>query len=810
MAKKKSNATAKKGPKGKKARKASKLERQWGEEANEEEVRNAKFRKGKRRLTGEASASRVISKHAKIHNNKGRVKNETKWNHNLESDAIDESDRSHENSDYSDDDSSVENEELTQNNQFAFSNLMKKINKDAKRNNRQASTVPTSYPMMIGADSDDQISDDGNTRFDIHRDGVDSSGAGEDSETDYDDDDNDVLKPLDAVGPHPFFTRFNRQPLPENNCDVLPEEIKLKKIKSEKLHDDIVLQLSGETLRNNSVEQSMNAFSHVRTNLQSNWYKFNRKQLLKDVDSNGEEENGGRQVLTSLQKEIISGVSNYADTLITAVSRNNMDAINNVLILHALNHVLTANHNITSHNNCIRDRKSKLGEDIDHEEEWRDQGYARPKVLVLLPTRSTVWKFVTKMIELLGPESSIENLDRFKDEHGDLDETPETDERRKNIIEAKGEDWNELFGDHVNSDDDFKVGIAFSKAKNKKNKSKKDDIAMKIYSDFYSSDIIVASPLGLKMAITNDDEEEIDADFLSSIEVMLCLQSDVMLMQNWDHVVNLMERINHQPTKSNKTDFSRVRNYLLLGQAARWRQLIVVSRFNEPHMVSTFNRNAKSLSGRMKIRRKVSTDEASLCNVMTKVRQVFQRVPCDSFAAQGERRIKYFNSVILPQLLRTKQKHTLIYIPSYFDFVSVRNILLRHDIASSQFVSVTEYSRGTEVTRGRARFLQGRKEIMLYTGRAHFFMRHQIKGAKHLIMFGLPEHAEFYPELLNMLSWRPKVNEDDVEESFDISAPSSCLNLFTRFDAQSLERIVGTKHADHMVKGERSTYLFNS
>ena len=101
---------------------------------------------------------------------------------------------------------------------------------------------------------------------------------------------------------------------------------------------------------------------------------------------------------------------------------------------------------------------------------------------------------------------------------------------------------------------------------------------------------------------------------------------------------------------------------------------------------------------------------------------------------------------------------------------------------------------------------------MLYTGRAHFFMRHHIKGAKHLIMFGLPEHAEFYPELLNMLSWRPSLtnSNDDEKVGLDIATPASCLNIFTKYDAHSLERIVGTKHSDRMLKGEKSTYLFSS
>jgi hypothetical protein len=34
---------------------------------------------------------------------------------------------------------------------------------------------------------------------------------------------------------------------------------------------------------------------------------------------------------------------------------------------------------------------------------------------------------------------------------------------------------------------------------------------------------------------------------------------------------------------------------------------------------------------------------------------------------------------------------------------------------------VCEYSRDSEISRGRSNFFHGRKDIMLYSGRAHFF-----------------------------------------------------------------------------------------
>ena len=50
-----------------------------------------------------------------------------------------------------------------------------------------------------------------------------------------------------------------------------------------------------------------------------------------------------------------------------------------------------------------------------------------------------------------------------------------------------------------------------------------------------------------------------DFDYLSSIEVCLVHHSDVILMQNWDHVNEILSLLNKDPVNNNGTDFSRVR-----------------------------------------------------------------------------------------------------------------------------------------------------------------------------------------------------------------------------------------------------------
>ena len=105
---------------------------------------------------------------------------------------------------------------------------------------------------------------------------------------------------------------------------------------------------------------------------------------------------------------------------------------------------------------------------LDESLSTADQGFTRPKVLILTPFKQMAYDIVEMIIMLThnGTLKKVSKRKKFKLDFGNEEDA---------------------------FNDDFKIGLSFKHAR------KSGDSVLKLYESFYNSDIIVASPLAIRM-----------------------------------------------------------------------------------------------------------------------------------------------------------------------------------------------------------------------------------------------------------------------------------------------------------------------
>ena len=491
---------------------------------------------------------------------------------------------------------------------------------------------------------------------------------------------------------------------------------------------------------------------------------------IKDLHLKHKLRNSAQAQLPSLENlngDLAFSIFHYRDVLFPNRTLQNSTDLRKLTCLHLLNHLFKTRDKV------IKNNARLIKEDPGVDLEFRDQGFTRPKILILLPTRRSCVNYVDTLVSFCAPEQQ-ENKKRFQDSYVTGDR----------VSAEKPPDFRDLFDG--NDDDMFRLGLKFTRK------------TIKFFAQFYNSDIILASPLGLRMALGADDPKKQDNDFLSSIEIVIMDYADSLLMQNWEHVECIMDHLNLQPKEAHGCDFSRVRNWYLDGNAKYLRQTILLSAFNFPALNKIYVQHMLNVAGKMKYSRET---DGAIVDLNVPLKQTFSRFEFGSPLAEPDNRFKYFISAIVPSLMKSSRhgieagQGVLIYLPSYADFVRVRNYLATSSITQNiSFGSISEYTSVRDVARARGHFLSGKHSVLLYTERAHHFRRYKLKGVKRVIMYGLPENPIFYTEV--------------VAGFLGSSLAAAILNareakmraLFSKLEALKLERIVGTGRYLSMLK----------
>ncbi|XWW93812.1 hypothetical protein V2A60_001749 [Cordyceps javanica] len=478
--------------------------------------------------------------------------------------------------------------------------------------------------------------------------------------------------------------------------------------------------------------------------------------------------------LNEEQKQIASLLFSYQDVLYCDRNVENADTLRRLTCSHALNHIFKTRDRVIKNN-------YKLAKDADTEQEFRDQGFTRPKVLFILPTRNSCARMVRTIRDLCQPDQE-ENRKRFDESYITKD---------NNFGADRPADFRELF--EGNDDDMFRLGVKFTRK------------TIKYFAQFYSSDILFASPLGLRMAIgSEEDKKKPDSDFLSSIEMVVVDQADALLMQNWEHVEYIFEHLNLQPKDAHGCDFGRLRPWYLEDWARYFRQTILLSGFHTPELAELQRSACYNWAGKARLQPEYA---GVLSQLGVKARQTFSRFQSHALDEDPDARFEYFVSAVVPGLVKRAKETgaggTLLFVPSYLDFVRVRNYFATSaTVAAVSFGAISEYTDVPEASRARSHFVTGRHKVLLYSERAHHFRRFQIKGVERVIFYGLPDNPIFYKEIAG--EYLSKSEQDFTIES----GKGAVRVLFSKYDAMKLERVAGSKRVGKMLQDRGDTFDF--
>ncbi|SGZ49098.1 CIC11C00000000308 [Sungouiella intermedia] len=482
--------------------------------------------------------------------------------------------------------------------------------------------------------------------------------------------------------------------------------------------------------------------------------------------------------LSPLDQSLLQNLLSYKDINYPTRTYKNT-SYRKLYITHVLNHIFKTRDRVLKNNDKLHNYQSDLKSGKlkpgSQEPELRDQGFTRPKVLILLPTRNAAYEVVEQMIKLSGSDQQ-ENRKKFKAQFYEEGQPPET----------KPDDFRHIF--KGNSNDFFSIGLKFTRK------------SIKLYSSFYSSDVLIASPIGLSMILEDPKQSKRQYDFLSSIEVMVIDNANQIEMQNWDHVGTVLKYVNKIPKDFHGADFSRIRMWAINDHARLLRQTLVFSEFLTPSVNSIVSKS-QNIAGKVRYRPEISSQTCIMNSIGLKIKQIFQRFESPDPQSTYEARFKFFVNSVLPSITKqtSYEDGLLIFIPSYFDYVRVKTYMKNN--TKFDFGTIDEYSSQSKVSRARQGFLTGKIKMLLYTERIHHFRRFELSGVKNVLIYEPPSNPLFYKELLRFVGKSVFKSEADIDLSF-------VKTIYSKWDAVTLERIVGNERAPVLCNSVNEMYEF--
>ena len=403
----------------------------------------------------------------------------------------------------------------------------------------------------------------------------------------------------------------------------------------------------------------------------------------------------------------------------------------------------------------------------------KDQGFTSPKVLILVPYKKHAKIIMEQLVKLFSNDNwkGITNKKKFMDEYSEFD----------------------------SMDDCFRLGINISFFENK----------MKLYTPFDESDIIIASPLGLKLAKPSDNDKSFKNskvyDFLSSIEIFLMDFSEVFIYQNMEHLNEILSFLNKSPKNNqNIVDINRIKENYANNYGEYLRQNIIISQFKCIDIDAAINDICKNINGKILLNGPYDNQITLLKN---EFEEKYRLLSSDNYEIRYEFKIlrdlkkdeedfeekfNYFTKNIWQNLYESFEKHTIIFVSSTFDYMILKSFFKKK---SKSVCFISEDTDKRDWQRNRLFFEQGKYKFLLYDERAHVYKKINLKFAKNIFFYSLPEDPMIFNEMIHLID---PVNYNQNLEKYnyeskqnEIQKYGSVIALVTPIEKYNLEKILG-------------------
>ncbi|CAD7930159.1 unnamed protein product [Amoebophrya sp. A25] len=345
-----------------------------------------------------------------------------------------------------------------------------------------------------------------------------------------------------------------------------------------------------------------------------------------------------------------------------------------------------------------------------------------------------------------------------------------------------------------NNDDKFRIGMSVSRR------------ALKLFTPFYQSDILICSPLGLRLIIGDEQNQNREFDFLSSLECVVLDRVDVMKFQNLEHVMDCLKVCNVTPEASSSynnkkpakksvaqtCDITRLRSCFALGESRLLRQTIITSNGLSPELDTMLvSSSSAGASGSDEDKQPMEENETTTTQQeqqVTTLETNFRGAVklCGEYSAEAvqrarmelgidrqmflvarEKQRKLVSALTDEEsssaLLRAFQKQfwqcsgaemeylTIVVSGSgyrYADYFTIQKFFKEEGV---DFLAFDEYSEWLTVKEARLNFNKGNVRVLLLTERFLFYHpEFDIKSCQNLCFYGVPEKC--YMQGLRWLS----------------------------------------------------------